>query len=378
MYYKTFKNEFYPKTSLDEILTFINYLNWFEINSNKITKYISFWEWFEFKSGNDLKIFEIFIKLHLESVINLWLREIWNDNQIINNELKERLEYHIQDDFRYKLSKIFFKIKKEYDLQSIFYDWNKLSKLIKKHDWFNISIEINWYSFLDLLFRKITEYKWYEKINKKNIVSELYEILAKKINNETNLNKEIELFFDFEDYLENKILIFPLLKELEENKNIKINKLIIKENYIYFYLDKFINFKKEIILNVSENINKWVLTIEYKENNIFINWVEIEFQKNKEWIKNETKIYNLYKIIFDSFNYHKKNKVSFEDVKKVFHPKKYKEIKEYYFDWMNYDNFIRKDLQIKNKLIKEKFNIETFIGIDKGWIWCYYYNPEKE
>lgn len=378
MHYKTSTINFYPSASLDEILTFIYFINWFEINSNKKTQYISFWEWFEFKSENDLKLFEIFLKLHLEWVINLTLREIWNDNQIINKELKEELKYHIQEDFRDKISKMLFRLGNEYDLHSIFYNWEEISKLIKKHDWFDISIEINWYSFLYLFFRKITEYKWYEKINKRNIINELFEIISKKINHEINLNKEIEIFFELDDYLENKILVLPLLKELEENKNIKINKIIIKDDYIYFYLDKFTNFKKEVIFEVAENINKSKILVDYKDNKIFINNEEIFFQKDKNWIYKESKIYNLYKIIFDSFDYHKTNKVTYQEIQLVFDLKKYNEIKKEYFIWDNYDKYIRKDLQEKNKNILEKFDLDTFIGIDKRWIWCEYYKPEKD
>ncbi len=378
MYYNPFQNNYSQIISLDETLKFIYALDGFEIVSTKKTQYIMHWEWFEFKSEKDLDLFQLFIKLHLESIISLSLKQVWNDNLINNPSLKKELDKYIKKDERNIILRIFFKLQKEYDFELIYENWENISQLIKKHDGFDISLWVNGIYFFDLFFINITQYKWYDDLNKNKIINELFENISKKINWEINYSKQIEIFYEFDNYLENNRVIFPLLKELEENKNLVISKVILKENYIHFYLEKFIDFKKEVLLEVSKKIiKKEIIKVEYKNKIIKINNDEIEFLKDKHWIYKESKIYNLYKIIFDSFDYYKKFKVSFEELQTIFDLNIYNELKKEYFTWMNYDNFIRKDLQTKNKLIKEKFNIETFIGIDKNWIWCQYYNSEK-
>lgn len=372
MHYEIFENESFPTISLNEVLTFIYSINWFEINSSKKTQYIMYWDWFEFKSEKDLKLFYIFLKLYFESAIDLALKEIWNDNNIINNGLKEKLNEYLLKDDRDILTKIIFKIDKEYDFEWFFYNWEEISKIIKKHDWFDISLHINWYSLLYLLFRKITQYKWYSDLNKKLIINELYENISKKIDNDKNSSKRIEIFYEFDNYLENNRLIFPLLKELEENKNLVIDKVVLKENYIHFYLEKFINFKKEVITELSEKIiKKDIIKFEYKNDEFYINNEAIYFD-NKN-----TKIFHLYRFIFDAYIKFNKNHLSYIELEKFFdeNSANYLKIKRDFF--INYDSKIRKDLQTKNKDIQEKFWIEKFIGIDKSWIWCHYYHPEK-
>lgn len=372
MDYKPFENEYFPTISLDEILTFIYNVNWFEINSSKKTQYIIYWDWFEFKSEKDLSLFYILLKLYFESAIDLGLKEIWNDNNIINKELKTKIDSYLIKDNRDLISKTIFKIDKEFDIRWIFYDWEDISKIIKKHDWFDISLFIKWYSFFYLLFRKITQYKWYDDLNKNKIINELYENISKKINGEINYSTKIEIFYEFDNYLENNRLIFPLLKELEENKNLVINKVILKENYIHFYLEKFIDFKKEVILEVSEKIiKKDVIKFEYKNEAFYINNEKIPFDSKN------TKIFHLYRFIFDAYKKFNKNHLSYVELEKFFDEnwEKYLKIKRDFF--INYDSKIRKSLQDKNKYIKQNFGIDTFIGIDKSWIGCHYYHSEK-
>lgn len=373
MHYKPFQNEFYPTISLDEILQFLSSYHYAILDSKNRTNIYN-WDkdWFEFKSEKDLDMFYIFLKLYYESAIDLEINALWNDNQRINQELSKKLKKYLQVDNRDIISKVLLKTKKQYDIRGIFEDWNEISKYIKTYDWFYLSLRINSSSFLHLLFRKITQYKWYDNLNKKLIINELYENISKKIDNDKNSSKRIEIFYDFDDYLENNRLVFPLLKELEENKNLVIDKIILKENYIHFYLEKFIDFKKDIILKISEKIiEKEVIKVEYKNETFYINNEEIPFDSK------DTKIFHLYRFIFDAYNQYERNHLNYEQLEKYFEKnwQNYLKIKKDFFK--NYDSKIRKDLQTKNKYIKEKFNIEEFIGIGKSWIWCQYYTPEK-
>lgn len=372
MHYQSSQNNDSSTISLDETLKFLDALDGFEIVSTKKTQYIMHWEWFEFKSEKDLDLFQLFLKLHLESIISLSLKQVWNDNLINNPSLKKELDKYIIKDDRDIISRTFFKLQKEYDFELIYDNWESISQLIKRHDWFDISLHINWYSLLYLLFRKITQYKWYSDLNKKLIINELYENISKKIDNDKNSSKRIEIFYEFDNYLENNRLIFPLLKELEENKNLVIDKVVLKENYIHFYLEKFINFKKEVITELSEKIiKKDIIKFEYKNDEFYINNEAIYFDSKN------TKIFHLYRFIFDAYIKFNKNHLSYIELEKFFdeNSANYLKIKRDFF--INYDSKIRKDLQTKNKDIQEKFWIEKFIGIDKSWIWCHYYHPEK-
>lgn len=373
MHYKTFQNNYSPIISLDETLKFIYALDGFEIASNKKTQYIMHWEWFEFKSERDLDLFQLFLKLYLNSTINLSLRQIWNDNWINNPSLEKELNKYIKEDDRDIISRTIFKLQKEYDFELIYENWESISQLIKKHDGFDISLWVNGIYFFDLFFINITQYKWYDDLNKNKIINELFENISKKINGEINYSKQIEIFYEFDNYLENSRLVFPLLKELEDNKNLTIDKVVLKENYIHFYLEKFIDFKKEIIIEVSEKIiKKDVIKVEYKNDSFYINNEEIPFDSK------DTKIFHLYRFIFDAYNHHEKNHLNYEQLEKYFDEnwQNYLEIKRDFFK--NYDSKIRRSLQDKNKDIKQKFGLEIFIGIGKSWIWCQYYNPEKK
>lgn len=370
MHYQVFQNESYPTIPLDEILKFIYYINWFEINSSKKTQYTMYWEWFEFKSEYDLELFNIFLKLYLEFAIDLEMKEIWNDNQIINKNLKWELDKYWIEDSREKFTKILLKQNKKYDLLSIFHNWEHISNLIKKHDWFDISLSINWNTFLNLFFRKITQYKGYNNINKNKIINELYENISNKLDWDINSSNKIEIFYTFENYLENSLLVFPLLKELEINWNLKISSIVIKQNYIYFYLENFIDFKKNIILKVSEKIIKNdTTTFEYKNNIFYINNEEVYFKSNS------TKIFDLFRLIFDAFIGLKSNNISiveFIDFYKE-NKKKYKNLS---INDIKDTEKVRINIKDKCSQIEKKGNIKQFIGTSENYIQCKYFKPE--
>jgi len=372
MHYKSFQNEFYPTISLDEILQFLSTYHYIILDSKNRTKIYDYWEWFEFKNTNNIDMFYIFLKLYYESAIDLHVTGFWNENGKKNKELEKTLKQYIDENTSGIVSNVLLKIKKSYDIGWIFEDWKFISSKINKWDSFDIELRINSLNFFHLLFRKITQYKWYSDLNKKLIINELYENISKKIDNDKNSSKRIEIFYEFDNYLENNRLIFPLLKELEENKNLVIDKVVLKENYIHFYLEKFINFKKEVITELSEKIiKKDIIKFEYKNDEFYINNEAIYFD-NKN-----TKIFHLYRFIFDAYIKFNKNHLSYIELEKFFdeNSANYLKIKRDFF--INYDSKIRKDLQTKNKDIQEKFWIEKFIGIDKSWIWCHYYHPEK-
>lgn len=371
MQYKPLKNEFDISITLDQILKFIYSNNQLEINSKKRTSYIDLGEWFEFKSKLELDLFKTFLNLYLESAIDLKIDWIWNDNQIENKELKLELNKYIFEDDRNFLIRKLFKIETEYNYLEIYDNWEEISKIIKKHDWFDISIIVRWFEFFDLFFRKITEYKWYEDLNKSKVINNLFENISNKLAWEINSSKEIEIFYELDNYLENNRLIFPLLKELEKSNNLVINKIILKNNYLFFYLDKFIDFKKSLIQEKLKNIIKEnKIIVEYKNDSFYINNEEIKFKSKK------SKIYNLYKIIFDTFNYYKKSNISYEEIQNVFDLNKYEKIEKDFFSWLKYDENIRKDLEIKNKEIEKKYNLADFIGCDKAWIQCQSYKSD--
>lgn len=309
MQYTPLKNEFDISITLDQILKFIYSNNQLEIDSKKRTSYIDLGEWFEFKSKLELDLFKTFLNLYLESAIDLKIDWIWNDNQIENKELKSELNKYIFEDDRNFLIRKLLKIEKEYDYLEIYDNWEEISKIIKKHDWFNVSIKIRGFEFFDLFFRKITEYKWYDDLNKDEIIDSLFENISNKLNWEINSSKEIEIFYDFDDYLENNRFVFPILKDLEDNKKLNIENVIIKDNYIHFYLDKFIDFKKDIIKDLKPlyerlSFEDWKLKI---DDNILISWK-----------KKGTKIYEIIDIIIDWIKKHQKLELSYDELKIIF------------------------------------------------------------
>lgn len=364
-----------PNTSLDEILNFIR-MYWYKWPYDFWNLY--FEDGIEFKSKYSLDFFHWLLHLHLENAIDLEIKwdcenEMWRKNKKINIFLKENKE-----ESSWMLSNLInWKSYKYYNINNIESNIEYFNQHIKYLDYLLFNIRIKWYQLLTLLFNKIHKELWYENINQKKISENLYKNILEQTWWKNNYLNKITIFYNFfNDYIKDNRIILPIISELENKWNLKIKNIKLENEYIYFEFDRINNISEKLFIELAENIvdssnTKSKLELKYTENNFILNNKNIDFKAKT------SKIYQIFLLVFDTFNKYKKNHVSFDEINNILskNPEKYFRISSK--DLVNYDTALRKNIEEKNKSIEKKHNISELIGINKSWISCGYYNPEE-
>lgn len=299
MDYKIIKNDLWPMITLDQMFYFINL---YDLTlSYKRQFVINKWEWYEFWKDIYLELFEILMVLHMENVISLRIFDVKNTRFKSNKKLINELKNYT-DKEPLKLPYTFIKdndLLWKYSIFSIMHNWDFIKWLIKPYDYFDISVEIKGSPFLNLFFIKITEFKWYNNINKEYIWKILYENIIEQTWWKLNYLWKIELFYRFEeDYMKDKRLILPLLCELEWKWNLRISNIKIDGEYIYFELDKLLDLSEEWFIKTSNDIKfEWeiqdIVKIEYTKDWIIIN--------SNKWIPNDSKKSEMFLRVLSSY-----------------------------------------------------------------------------
>jgi len=281
---------------------------------------------------------------------------------------------------------------------------NKSYQVIKeKYTWFDI---LEWVKIYNQVWDKFTVYNLYYKLKWINfyLKSFLNEsrwrnipnwIKFKTIFKITDSKMFINYILDFIDNEKNNLSIHKEQEQIKEVlKNISKSKGkfdIIKFPLTYNfwkYLSSYNQYYKTLkllqnkyniediqIFNwnitfiLSENKDKEII-IEFKENNLYIDWSKVYFQRKT------TVIFELIKLLFLYFQDNNKSYVEFDDLENYY--KKninlYRQLEKVKF---NYE-YLRKSIETKTKEIKSKHNLEkTFLGINTSWIICQYLKQEN-
>ena len=264
-YFQTFETK--PTISLEQVLWVFHYY-WYKGE-------INFWNFgfedgMEFKWKHNLDYFETLLQLHLESAITLKLSwKIINEFGRRNKDLEKAIK-------SYQDKGIFWK--KSYDLLSLRMNWDIEKEKIKPYDGIWYSVQVNGYRFLELLFCKISHEKWYLDIDRKTVGQNFYSYILDSTGWKNNYNDKIILKYKFDDYLESRRIVLPLLAELEELWRLKISQISLKDNYISFTLSNILDLSQEI---VDETIQKI-------PGRFFMEWEPREIEKveyTKEGVK---------------------------------------------------------------------------------------------
>lgn len=276
MYYNL-KLDIEPVTTLEQVLKFINnYWYIWPIEFNQL----SFEDWIEFRWINSIDFFEWLLQLHLESAIDLEIKwQLENEFWRINHKLNKFLNNYLKES--QPLLWFLTKKSKYYDIILLRQDFHLIKEDIKNFDsiWFNI--RVNWRQFLTLLFCKITEYLGYNWMDINKISKMLYKQIIDETSWKSNYLWNIEIFYKFDDYLDNKRLVLPILSELENKWNISINNIKIEKEYIYFKISKVIDISEELFYEVwNQIINVWIT----KSNKWSKNETIEKFEYTKDWL----------------------------------------------------------------------------------------------
>ncbi len=284
LYFQDYERE--PTTSLNQVLWFIRFYG--DINEIDF-KGFTFEDGIEFKRDFQLDYFESLLQLHLESAINLWFHgqtrnEFWRKNK----ELEETLKKYLDRDLVWKPT---------FDLLFLRLNWDSVKDLIKQYDCFWYEIRILGRRFLELMFCKISQDMWYLDMDRKSIAQSLYQYIIDSTDGKHNYNNEIELKYRFDDYLESRRLVLPVLVEMEELWRLKIDNISIKNEYITFTISNIIDISEKIFQETIEKIPgkfykdwepKKIEKVEYTQEGIKINdsfWKPKDSQKTEDFLK---------------------------------------------------------------------------------------------
>ncbi len=243
----------------------------------------------------------------------------------------------------------------------IYKNWEKFQEFVPKFTVFVFDIIVNNVLFYDILFSLIYNEK---KDSKLNEVKNLYNNIISETQGKNNYKDEIRIFYDFNDYLDNKASIYPILYELEKNHILKISKITLENWYIYFYLKKINNLSIDKF-DKSYNISKRKVEDKSNFNNgkLYINWEEIKFRN-----KNISKTFNLLKLFFETQKIKNKSKITFEELEELYKENNYKWLIKSKF---NYED-LRKIIEDFNSRVFKIHNIKNFIVVNKSWLSCDY------
>lgn len=244
---------------------------------------------------------------------------------------------------------------------SIYDNWNEFNSKVPPFTVLKWNIKILSSIFFDILFNLI--YKEEKDFLLKD-VRELYENIISETWWKTNYEREIKIFYDLKNYINNKSSIYPILYELHERCILNILKIEIKDWYLYFilnYLNTLSLAKFEEAYNI---VKRKVADIAiFKDDNLYINWEKIDF-RNKE----TKKTFNLIKLFFELQQDNKNHKIKFEELEEIYNRKKYKWLLKSKFKYAD----LRKTIGDFNNRIFTKYNIKTFIVVNKSWLECKY------
>lgn len=310
----------------------------------------------------------LFLKLFKNWLIDIKLFSFKHD---INTKVWKRF-YAFMDKYNIKSNEFHSSEswKTEYDISSIIKNSYKefishiLENIILK---WNVNDEYEFSNRLDFIATIPSIKIFFEKLH--SMLSKHYEnnkYLKEEFIKLLNISNNI-IKIPFDEYFKEKVQFFEYLKYLESKNKLAINKvyqekLISKPHYIVFDIEKYISKFETIHLINYEKIENEII-VNFKNNELFIYWNKIKFNK---W----SKIWTLYKLVFDYFIENNTNNVSFENLIKYYELNKI----DYIFEKtpeFKYDYF-RRDVEKKN----ESLEIKDFLGINYSWFSCQYFNPE--
>lgn len=379
--------------SLKNILNIINEYIWNNMNSKEFKKSVYKWE-FHFDSEYRKEQFkdlltlnhEWAIKLHILSYEDSYENE--KQNIYIKKELKKYQLYEkwliwilkgsiptkkkniIEiSDIRFKnwnIKKVKIKWFKSY---SIYRNWNSIEKYIPWFSSFKIEIIIHYERLFHILFKIISQERENNKLTNSKIILELIKSIKEETKWKSNYDKKtINIFYNFNSYLKNKYSIFPILKELERQWNLKIESMVLKNNLIYFNLQNLISIEKETFNNaLSQVIKEDTYKIEFKNENLYINNNPIF------WNRRNTKIFEIIKLIFNYFIDNKTNKGNYTSlINYVNKNNLYSDFKKLDTKKISY-TYLRRDIKIKCDEIEKKLWISNLIETNSTAIKCRYF-----
>ena len=275
-----------------------------EVSNNDIeyfyTKIYQYWG--EVEPYINLKKYNLILNRIINEIIKQKITEINNKYKYYKN-----INYYIQDIDNDKL--IDDKIPK--DIQIIYYNSNKekinlkniysdlLNDLIKKNK-VNIQLELKinmitpWDSITDNLielYMNVLNIKIYKKINyietflKENIINNTIDFNNSIYNFDIIYNKLIDGTYNFQQNIINILNYFNLNYNLNENKNYNIsNRYYIKGENIYFTNMTIIFDDKFLNYNITEKIKQEFYKV-YIEDEYYMNDIFfVEKEKNKEYV----------------------------------------------------------------------------------------------
>lgn len=255
-------------TTIERVVSFIGEYYWYNIDySSKHHKLID-WE-YSFNKDSRYQWFKDILALNYIWAINL---DILNFDSRENGDISTNIDI---------------------DKNNLNFDCNREDYLYKNYDNYVNNIELHSslsvfvsiipYMFMNGLMKIIFQEKDISKLPNYKILDELVERIKSEINWKSSYLWDIEVFYDFWNYIDTKSSIYPILYELQERKIVKIKEIELKDWYIIFKLNKIndinsIN-KKEIInlfwstdkLKILDNkLSKEVVSINLKLD--FKNW----------------------------------------------------------------------------------------------------------
>ena len=275
MYYN-YKLTAEPVTSLEEVLLFIRYYGyqwdiWFNL--------LEFSDGVEFKSNLTLDFFKALLQLDIENAIRLDIKwqvsnDFWRKNPLLDKELSK---------YKWKESGFIWMLNwnnEFYDILNLRMNWDTFKLSVKYPDVIMYDISVRGRHFLTLLFSKITEELWFLDQDREESAKNLYKTIYEKTDNKNNYHDKVELYYKFEDYLDNRRLFVPILSELQEKGSLKIEDIIIRWEYIHFIVSRIIDISEKLFIETSNAINSTIQSgniqpierIEYTKEWVKINW----------------------------------------------------------------------------------------------------------
>ncbi len=283
----------------------------------------------------------------MEDKINNKYFSIIKEKYIWFDELKWIIMYNqIWDNFFKNICLYLLKVNL-YKSPSIIFWW--IDDLQNKEKFFTIFKIENNVDFINSILDLIDEEK--EKLLVYNFEEQRKELID-IINKNKNKFKKIPLTFSINKYIKSYTQYYKTLKVLNE----------------YYKIENIQIFDWNITFTIS--IIKNIFKIKFDNDDLYINSEKVFFKSKN------TKIFQIIKLIFLYLKENNTNNVDFDNLEKYYKNNKenYKELSKIKF---NYE-YLRKSIETKTKEIEKKHNINNiFIGINKSWIQCRYYKPER-
>lgn len=250
--------------------------------------------------------------------------------------------------------------------QSIYRNWDKFNSKVPKYTVLVWKMRVIPSRFFSTLFTLIYKEKKDSQIKE---VKNLYENILSETEWKTNHEWQINIFYNFEDYIDKKSSIYPILFDLEQKSLLEISHIAIKDWFLHFSLKNLNNLaydKFEEAYNISKR-----MIIDYaifENGDLYINSEKIDFRK-----KETSKTYNLLKLFFELQQNTKKQKIKFEELDELYKRKKQKWLWKSKFRYED----LRKTIEDFNDRKDVQKHLSDFIVPNVEWLLCKYTRFQK-